>query len=93
MNFVIVFFGWIFSLCLHEFSHALAQYQDRWAPGHPQPLQTSTPHAAKNDRQQLLQHIHQLNTLNHEQAVSAARTPDGQLTIPTRRPDQWIGRR
>jgi Zn-dependent protease len=26
MNFVIVFFGWIFSLCLHEFSHALVAY-------------------------------------------------------------------
>jgi Zn-dependent protease len=26
MNFVIVFFGWIFSLCLHEFSHAFVAY-------------------------------------------------------------------
>ena len=26
MNFIIVFFGWIFSLCLHEFSHALVAY-------------------------------------------------------------------
>jgi len=26
MNFVIIFFGWIFSLCLHEFSHALVAY-------------------------------------------------------------------
>lgn len=26
MNFVIVFFGWIFSLCLHEFSHAIVAY-------------------------------------------------------------------
>jgi Zn-dependent protease len=26
MNFIIIFFGWIFSLCLHEFSHALAAY-------------------------------------------------------------------
>jgi Zn-dependent protease len=27
MNFVIIFFGWIFSLCLHEFSHALVAYR------------------------------------------------------------------
>ena len=26
MTFTIVFFGWIFSLCLHEFSHALVAY-------------------------------------------------------------------
>ena len=26
MNFVIIFFGWIFSLCLHEFSHAIVAY-------------------------------------------------------------------
>lgn len=26
MTFAIVFFGWIFSLCLHEFSHALVAY-------------------------------------------------------------------
>jgi len=26
MNFVVIFFGWIFSLCLHEFSHALVAY-------------------------------------------------------------------
>ena len=26
MNFVIIFLGWIFSLCLHEFSHALVAY-------------------------------------------------------------------
>jgi Zn-dependent protease len=26
MNFIIIFFGWIFSLCLHEFSHALVAY-------------------------------------------------------------------
>lgn len=26
MNFTIIFFGWIFSLCLHEFSHALVAY-------------------------------------------------------------------
>ena len=26
MNFVIIFFGWVFSLCLHEFSHALVAY-------------------------------------------------------------------
>ena len=26
MNFVIIFFGWIFSLCLHEFSHAIVGY-------------------------------------------------------------------
>lgn len=26
MNFVVVFFGWIFSLCLHEFSHAIVAY-------------------------------------------------------------------
>ena len=26
MNFIIIFFGWIFSLCLHEFSHALIAY-------------------------------------------------------------------
>jgi Zn-dependent protease len=26
MNFVIVFLGWIFSLCLHEFSHAIVAY-------------------------------------------------------------------
>ena len=26
MNFIVIFFGWIFSLCLHEFSHALAAY-------------------------------------------------------------------
>ncbi|NJC97547.1 MAG: site-2 protease family protein [Anaerolineales bacterium] len=26
MNFVIIFFGWIFSLCLHEFSHAFVAY-------------------------------------------------------------------
>ncbi len=26
MTFLIVIFGWIFSLCLHEFSHALAAY-------------------------------------------------------------------
>ena len=26
MTFSIVFFGWIFSLCLHEFSHALVAY-------------------------------------------------------------------
>src|ERR1051325_10995489 len=26
MNFIIVFFGWIFSLCLHEFSHAIVAY-------------------------------------------------------------------
>lgn len=26
MTFTIVFFGWIFSLCLHEFSHALIAY-------------------------------------------------------------------
>ena len=26
MNFVIIFFGWIFSLCFHEFSHALVAY-------------------------------------------------------------------
>jgi Zn-dependent protease len=26
MNFVTIFFGWIFSLCLHEFSHALVAY-------------------------------------------------------------------
>ena len=26
MTFIIVFFGWIFSLCLHEFSHALVAY-------------------------------------------------------------------
>jgi Zn-dependent protease len=27
MTFIIIFFGWIFSLCLHEFSHALVAYQ------------------------------------------------------------------
>jgi len=27
MNFVIIFFGWIFSLCLHEFAHAFVAYQ------------------------------------------------------------------
>ncbi len=27
MNFVVIFFGWIFSLCLHEFSHALVAYR------------------------------------------------------------------
>ena len=26
MNFVVIFFGWIFSLCLHEFSHAIVAY-------------------------------------------------------------------
>ena len=26
MTFVIIFFGWIFSLCLHEFSHAIVAY-------------------------------------------------------------------
>jgi Zn-dependent protease len=26
MNFIIIFFGWIFSLCLHEFSHAIVAY-------------------------------------------------------------------
>jgi Zn-dependent protease len=26
VNFTIIFFGWIFSLCLHEFSHALVAY-------------------------------------------------------------------
>ena len=26
MTFTIVLFGWIFSLCLHEFSHALVAY-------------------------------------------------------------------
>lgn len=26
MTFTIIFFGWIFSLCLHEFSHALVAY-------------------------------------------------------------------
>ena len=26
MNFLIIFFGWIFSLCLHEFAHALVAY-------------------------------------------------------------------
>src|SRR6476620_6350784 len=26
MTFAIVLFGWIFSLCLHEFSHALVAY-------------------------------------------------------------------
>jgi Zn-dependent protease len=26
MTFAIIFFGWIFSLCLHEFSHALVAY-------------------------------------------------------------------
>lgn len=26
MNFVIIFLGWIFSLCLHEFSHAIVAY-------------------------------------------------------------------
>ena len=26
MTFIIVFFGWIFSLCLHEFSHSLVAY-------------------------------------------------------------------
>ena len=26
MNFTIIFFGWIFSLCLHEFSHAIVAY-------------------------------------------------------------------
>jgi Zn-dependent protease len=26
MNFVIILFGWIFSLCLHEFSHAIVAY-------------------------------------------------------------------
>ncbi len=26
MNFVIIFFGWIFSLCLHEFGHAIVAY-------------------------------------------------------------------
>ena len=26
MNFTIIFFGWIFSLCLHEFSHAFVAY-------------------------------------------------------------------
>jgi len=26
VNFVIIFFGWIFSLCLHEFSHAIVAY-------------------------------------------------------------------
>ena len=26
MNFIIIFFGWLFSLCLHEFSHALVAY-------------------------------------------------------------------
>ena len=26
MNFIIIFFGWIFSLCLHEFFHALTAY-------------------------------------------------------------------
>jgi len=27
MNFVIIFFGWIFSLCLHEFAHAYVAYR------------------------------------------------------------------
>lgn len=27
MTFIVVFLGWIFSLCLHEFSHALVAYQ------------------------------------------------------------------
>jgi Zn-dependent protease len=27
MNFVIIFFGWIFSLCLHEFGHAIIAYR------------------------------------------------------------------
>jgi len=27
MNFVIIFFGWIFSLCLHEFGHAFVAYR------------------------------------------------------------------
>ena len=31
MTFTIVFFGWIFSLCLHEFSHALVAY---WGGDH-----------------------------------------------------------
>ena len=26
MNFLIIFFGWIFSLCLHEFAHAFVAY-------------------------------------------------------------------
>jgi Zn-dependent protease len=26
MNFIVIFFGWIFSLCLHEFSHAVVAY-------------------------------------------------------------------
>jgi Zn-dependent protease len=26
MNFVVIFLGWIFSLCLHEFSHAIVAY-------------------------------------------------------------------
>jgi Zn-dependent protease len=26
MTFATVFFGWIFSLCLHEFSHAIVAY-------------------------------------------------------------------
>ena len=26
MNFVVIFFGWIFSLCLHEFGHAFVAY-------------------------------------------------------------------
>jgi len=27
MNFVVIFFGWIFSLCLHEFAHAYVAYR------------------------------------------------------------------